>query len=264
MKSEPESRIIKGIDVKFSIDDLQAMPDATSQWDGVRNYKARNYLRDDIKRGDKVLFYHSNCKVPGIAGLAIVTKEGYPDYTAFDAKHPYYDPKSSTDAPKWFMVDVKFERKFDRILPLAEIKQHNLLKEMALEKAKTMKEVNTKVVYRKYASLYFVAGIGLDDNELLTLEIIHRYVEVLDRFFGNVCELDLIFQFQKAYYILDEMIMAGELQEASKKTVLRVIAQQDETEAVENSERGWGDLNLEGVARTAMLTVQEFKQSFSK
>ncbi|KAJ1778731.1 hypothetical protein LPJ54_001481, partial [Coemansia sp. RSA 1824] len=239
MKSEPESRIIKGIDVKFSIDDLQAMPDATSQWDGVRNYKARNYLRDDIKRGDKVLFYHSNCKVPGIAGLAIVTKEGYPDYTAFDAKHPYYDPKSSTDAPKWFMVDVKFERKFDRILPLAEIKQHNLLKEMALVK---QEHRDTKVVYRKYASLYFVAGIGLDDNELLTLEIIHRYVEVLDRFFGNVCELDLIFQFQKAYYILDEMIMAGELQEASKKTVLRVIAQQDETEAVENSERGWGDL----------------------
>ncbi|KAJ2496064.1 hypothetical protein GGH96_006080, partial [Coemansia sp. RSA 1972] len=134
MKSEPESRIVKGRDVKFSIDDLQAMPDATSQWDGVRNYKARNYLRDDIKRGDKVLFYHSNCKVPGIAGLATVTKEGYPDYTAFDAEHPYYDPKSSTDAPKWFMIDVKFERKFDRILPLAEIKQHSLLKEMALVK----------------------------------------------------------------------------------------------------------------------------------
>ncbi|KAJ2676689.1 AP-1 adaptor complex sigma subunit Aps1, partial [Coemansia sp. RSA 1085] len=128
------------------------------------------------------------------------------------------------------------------------------------EKAKTMKEVSqlvlarkpkqcnfvehrdTKVVYRKYASLYFVAGIGLDDNELLMLEIIHRYVEVLDRYFGNVCELDLIFQFQKAYFILDEMIMAGELQESSKKTVLRVIAQQDETEAVENSERGWGDI----------------------
>ncbi|KAJ1936493.1 AP-1 adaptor complex sigma subunit Aps1, partial [Linderina macrospora] len=101
---------------------------------------------------------------------------------------------------------------------------------------------DTKVVYRKYASLYFVAGIDLDDNELITLEIIHRFVEVLDRYFGNVCELDLIFNFQKAYFVLDEMIMAGELQESSKKTVLRVMAQQDETEAAENAERGWGDI----------------------
>ncbi|KAJ2078409.1 hypothetical protein H4R24_004492 [Coemansia sp. RSA 988] len=128
------------------------------------------------------------------------------------------------------------------------------------DKNKTMKEVSqlvlarkpkqsnfiehrdTKVVYRKYASLYFVAGIDLDDNELIMLEIIHRYVEILDRFFGNVCELDLIFQFQKAYFILDEMIMAGELQESSKKTILKVLSQQDETEAQENSERGWGDI----------------------
>ncbi|KAJ1733659.1 AP-1 adaptor complex sigma subunit Aps1, partial [Coemansia biformis] len=123
---------------------------------------------------------------------------------------------------------------------------------------------DTKVVYRKYASLFFVAGIDLDDNELLMLEIIHRFVEVLDRFFHNVCELDLIFQFQKAYFILDEMIMAGEPQETSKKAVLKVIAQQDETEALESAERGWGDINLEGVARTVMLTVQEFKQSFNR
>ncbi|KAJ2686618.1 hypothetical protein IWW39_003521 [Coemansia spiralis] len=150
------------------------------------------------------------------------------------------------------------------------------------EKTKTIKEVSlvvlsrkpkqcnfiehrdTKVVYRKYASLYFIAGIDLDDNELLTLEIIHRYVEVLDRSFGNVCELDLIFNFQRAYFILDEMIMAGELQESGKGTVLRVLAQMDETEAAENAERGWADINLEGVAKTAMLTVQEFKQSFTR
>ncbi|KAJ2759285.1 hypothetical protein IWQ56_005777, partial [Coemansia nantahalensis] len=142
---------------------------------------------------------------------------------------------------------------------------------------------DTKVVYRKYASLFFVAGIELDDNELLMLEIIHRYVEVLDRFFHNVCELDLIFQFQKAYFILDEMIMAGELQESSKKAVIKVIAQQDETEAREGAERGWGDIKYVrrgaapaprgaalrntdafGVARTAMLTVQELKQSFAR
>ncbi|KAJ1822058.1 AP-1 adaptor complex sigma subunit Aps1 [Coemansia sp. RSA 2599] len=123
---------------------------------------------------------------------------------------------------------------------------------------------DTKVVYRKYASLYFIAGIGLDDNELVMLEVIHRYVEVLDRFFGNVCELDLIFNFQKAYFVLDEMIMAGEIQESSKKTVLRCLAQQDETEALENAERGWGDINLEGVARTALLSVQELKQAFTR
>ncbi|KAI9500826.1 AP-1 adaptor complex sigma subunit Aps1 [Coemansia sp. RSA 1358] len=101
---------------------------------------------------------------------------------------------------------------------------------------------DTKVVYRKYASLYFIVGVELDDNELLILEFIHRYVECLDRYFGNVCELDLIFHFQKAYFVLDEMVMAGELQESSKRTVLRAIAQQDETETKENAERGWGDI----------------------
>ncbi|KAF8663389.1 hypothetical protein AX16_000963 [Volvariella volvacea WC 439] len=114
---------------------------------------------------------------------------------------------------------------------------------------------DTKVVYRRYASLFFVCGIGSGDNELVTLEIIHRYVEVLDRYFGNVCELDLwaapisrscsvlndlfcgrIFNFQKAYAILDELIIAGELQESSKKSVLRVVTQADSVEEQENSE----------------------------
>jgi len=95
---------------------------------------------------------------------------------------------------------------------------------------------DTKVVYRRYASLFFICGIGPNDNELVTLEIIHRYVEVLDRYFGNVCELDLIFNFQKAYAILDELIIAGELQESSKKSVLRVVAQSDTIEEAENSE----------------------------
>jgi len=95
---------------------------------------------------------------------------------------------------------------------------------------------DTKVVYRRYASLFFVCGIGSEDNELITLEIVHRYVEVLDRYFGNVCELDLIFNFQKAYAILDELIIAGELQESSKKSVLRVVTQSDSIEEQENSE----------------------------
>lgn len=95
---------------------------------------------------------------------------------------------------------------------------------------------DSKVVYRRYASLFFVAGVAQDDNELITLEIIHRYVEVLDRYFGNVCELDLIFNFQKAYTILDELVVAGELQESSKKSVLRVVTQGDGVEEAENSE----------------------------
>ncbi|KAF5344077.1 hypothetical protein D9758_008866 [Tetrapyrgos nigripes] len=95
---------------------------------------------------------------------------------------------------------------------------------------------DTKVVYRRYASLFFVCGIASGDNELVTLEIIHRYVEVLDRYFGNVCELDLIFNFQKAYAILDELIIAGELQESSKKSVLRVVTQADSFEEQESSD----------------------------
>ncbi|KAL4076071.1 AP complex, mu/sigma subunit [Scleroderma citrinum] len=95
---------------------------------------------------------------------------------------------------------------------------------------------DTKVVYRRYASLFFVCGIGSGDNELIALEIIHRYVEVLDRYFGNVCELDLIFNFQKAYAILDELIIAGEMEESSKKSVLRVVTQADNVEEQENGE----------------------------
>ena len=83
---------------------------------------------------------------------------------------------------------------------------------------------DSKIVYRRYASLFFIAGIDNDDNELLALEIIHRYVEQMDKYYGNVCELDIIFNFQKAYYILDELLMAGEIQESSKRDVLRRIA----------------------------------------
>ncbi|CAO3676863.1 unnamed protein product [Umbelopsis vinacea] len=96
---------------------------------------------------------------------------------------------------------------------------------------------NTKIVYRRYASLFFVAGINSNDNELITLEVVHRYVEILDRYFGNVCELDLIFNFHKAYFILDELLIAGELQESSKKSVLRVITQQDQFEEQEANEQ---------------------------
>jgi hypothetical protein len=95
--------------------------------------------------------------------------------------------------------------------------------------------VDTKIVYRRYASLFFIAGASSDDNELITLEIIHRYVEQMDKYYGNVCELDIIFSFTKAYYILDELLLAGELQESSKKNVLRCISQQDSLEDMEVS-----------------------------
>ncbi|KAF3279564.1 AP-1 adaptor complex sigma subunit Aps1, variant 2 [Orbilia oligospora] len=95
---------------------------------------------------------------------------------------------------------------------------------------------DTKVVYRRYASLFFIAGTDQNDNELITLEIVHRYVEQMDKYYGNVCELDIIFNFQKAYFILDELLLAGELQESSKKNVLRCISQQDSLEDMEVEE----------------------------
>ena len=113
MKSEPDV---------FGIDDLKAAPKRTEHWDGVRNYQARNMMRDEMKRGDLVFFYHSNCKTPGIVGIAKVVKEGYPDFTAFDSKSKYFDPKSTTDNPRWFMVDVKFVRKLKRTIALEELK----------------------------------------------------------------------------------------------------------------------------------------------
>ncbi|CAO3676323.1 unnamed protein product [Umbelopsis ramanniana] len=134
MKAEPDSRIVKDKDVKFSIDDLKAMPESTSQWDGVRNFEARNIMRDRMKVGHKVLFYHSNCKQPGVAGIAEIVKEGYVDYTAFDPKHPYFDPKSEESNPKWYMVDVKFVRKLNRLIPLKELQSYKELSDMVLIK----------------------------------------------------------------------------------------------------------------------------------
>lgn len=94
---------------------------------------------------------------------------------------------------------------------------------------------DSKVVYRRYASLFFIAGCASTDNELITLEIVHRYVEQMDKYYGNVCELDIIFNFQKAYFILDELLLAGEMQESSKKNVLRCISQEDSLEDMEVS-----------------------------
>ena len=121
MKSEPDA---------YSIDDLER--DGREMWDGIRNYQARNMMRDDMRIGDDVFFYHSNCKEPGIVGLAKVVSEPYPDPTQFDPESKYFDPKSSRDDPRWILVDVEFVRKLARTITLSELKQQPGLEGMTL------------------------------------------------------------------------------------------------------------------------------------
>ncbi|EJO53811.1 EVE domain-containing protein [Burkholderia multivorans] len=120
MKSEPD---------EASIDDLAHAPQRTLPWTGVRNYQARNFMRDTMKIGDGVLFYHSSCPEPGIAGLAEVASTPYPDPTQFDPKSPYYDPKSSPESPRWLLVDVRFVKKTP-LVSLAALREHEELADM--------------------------------------------------------------------------------------------------------------------------------------
>jgi len=122
-KSEPEA---------YSIDDLAKEPGQTCHWDGIRNYQARNTLRDKIKVGDGVLFYHSVKKPMAVVGVCEVVREGYPDHTQFDANSKYYDPKSDPDDPRWYMVDIKLVEKFLRPVTLEEIKETEALFDMFL------------------------------------------------------------------------------------------------------------------------------------
>ena len=115
MKSEPES---------FSIDALARAPRKTTCWDGVRNYQARNMLRDEMKRGELAFFYHSNCETPGIVGIVEIVREGYPDHTAFDPDDHHFDAKSDPENPRWYMVDVKLIEKFPRTISLRELKDY--------------------------------------------------------------------------------------------------------------------------------------------
>lgn len=119
LKSEPDV---------YSIDDLAN--DGSTYWDGVRNYQARNFMRDDMKRGDLVLYYHSNAKPPGVAGIARVAKEGYPDPTQFEVESKYYDPKSKPEDPRWILVDVEFVARFEELVSLAELKENPALEGM--------------------------------------------------------------------------------------------------------------------------------------
>ena len=118
----------------FSFDDLKNRPEMTEHWDGVRNYQARNFLRDTIKVGDMVLFYHSNIPEPAIVGLATVVREGYADFTARDPENDHFDPKSSLENPIWFMVDVRFEKLLSKQVTLEQIKSNPFLSEMPLVK----------------------------------------------------------------------------------------------------------------------------------
>ena len=115
MKTEPTT---------FGVEDLERAKRHTTGWDGVRNYQARNMLRDDMKKGDQAFLYYSSTDVPGIVAIMKVVKEGYPDPTAFDRKHHHYDPDSDPANPRWFMVDVQLERRLERVITLEELRKH--------------------------------------------------------------------------------------------------------------------------------------------
>lgn len=121
MKSEPDV---------YGIDDLERFK--VDHWDGIRNYQARNFMRDDMNKGHLAFFYHSNCDEPGIAGIMEIAREAYPDHTQFDPEEKYFDPKSDSDNPRWFMVDVRFVRKLERVITLRELKSYKTLADMRL------------------------------------------------------------------------------------------------------------------------------------
>ena len=122
--------LIKSEPFKWSWDDHKKKK--VEHWDGVRNYQARNMLMDEMKKGDLAFFYHSSCKIPGVVGIMEIVTKGYPDPTAFDPEHKYYDPKSKPDKPAWYLVDVKFKRKLKRVIPLVELRDEKPLRNMRL------------------------------------------------------------------------------------------------------------------------------------
>ena len=125
-KTEPDA---------FSIDDLKHATNQTTMWEGVRNYQARNFLRDDVKEGDLVMIYHSSCKNVGVAGIAKITSATYPDPTQFDLNSDYYDPKATSDSPRWVVVDVTYHQHLNKLVSLKSIKANDSITELALKKA---------------------------------------------------------------------------------------------------------------------------------
>lgn len=147
MKSEPEA---------YSIDDLER--DRTEPWDGIRNYEARNFMRDQMEKGDRALFYHSNVKPPVIAGVMEICSEPYPDPTQFDPDSKYFDPKSKESDPRWQLVDVKFIRKFDNPVTRNELKVAPELQDMMLFKRNRLSI--TKVTEDEYKKILEMAGLS--------------------------------------------------------------------------------------------------------
>lgn len=115
LKTEPST---------FSIDDLEAAPRKTTRWDGIRNYQARNFIRDQMQQGDEAYLYHSSCKVPGIVAVVQIARQAYPDLTAFDRRDIHYDPDSDSAKPRWFAMDVRLKRRLKRIITLDELRSH--------------------------------------------------------------------------------------------------------------------------------------------
>lgn len=148
-KSEPDA---------FSIDDLAAMKGKRDHWDGIRNYQARNIMRDQMKKGDLGFFYHSSCKVPGIVGTVEIAKEAYPDHTAFDKAEKYYDAKSNPDNPRWHMVDVKLKTKFKAIIPLTDLREVAALEDMTLLQKGSRLSVKP-VTAKEWKVILKVAGV---------------------------------------------------------------------------------------------------------
>jgi predicted RNA-binding protein with PUA-like domain len=124
-KTEPDA---------FSIDDLKNAPKQTTMWEGVRNYQARNFMRDSVKKGDLVLIYHSSCKHVGVAGIGIITNEAYPDPTQFDLSSDYYDAKATSEKPRWVVVDVTYKQHLSKLVSLKAIKENHAITEIALKK----------------------------------------------------------------------------------------------------------------------------------
>jgi len=150
VKSEPDV---------FSFADLQAAPRKTTHWDGVRNYQARNTLRDAMKQGDRCFYYHSNAEPSGIAGICEVVREGYPDHTAFDKKDPHYDPKSKPDVPTWYMVDVKAVKAFPRLISLGQLREVTALKGMVLLQKGSRLSVQP-VTKKEWETICAMAGVA--------------------------------------------------------------------------------------------------------
>ncbi len=150
MKTEPGT---------YSIDDLEQESDQTTCWEGVRNYQARNLLRDEIQEGDKVLFYHSACKEPAVVGTAVVSRAGYPDHFQHDKRSKYYDAKSDPENPRWYMVDIKLDQKFDQPVTLASLREKASLKGMVLLQKGSRLSVQP-VKKTEYTAILKMAGVS--------------------------------------------------------------------------------------------------------